>query len=86
MSGSDEQNRWLGRVLEQLRAIDGVADEELSDGRIVRTGTRARKSSTGYDLTRLFVGSEGTLGIITEVAVRLHGVPQAVSAAVCTWP
>ncbi len=58
----------------------------LANGTLIRTGGRARKSAAGYDLTRLFIGSEGTLGIIVEATLRLYGIPETISAAVCTYP
>jgi D-lactate dehydrogenase (cytochrome) len=58
----------------------------LANGEIMTTATRARKSSSGYDLTRLMVGSEGTLGVITELTLKLHGIPESIGAAICPFP
>ena len=71
-----------GTMKDNVLALKAV----LPSGEIVTTARRARKSSAGYDLTRLLVGSEGTLGVITEITLRLHGIPEAISGGVCPFP
>ena len=70
-----------GTIRENILALEAV----MADGTIIRTGSEARKSATGYDLTHLLIGSEGTLGIITELTLRLHGLPESVAAATCRF-
>ncbi len=71
-----------GTMKDNILSLEAV----MPDGKVIRTGHRAKKSSAGYDLTRLLIGSEGTLGIITEITLRLQGIPEAISSARCSFP